>query len=97
MTDLGIERVVLSFPHSAPEANPIDIYRAFIANKLAPITGVGAEAIFESLQWTQSLDHGDLNLPVPRLRVKRAPPAILAKEWAQKVGCTLSTPVFHAV
>jgi arginyl-tRNA synthetase len=44
--------------------NPVDIYREHIAEHLAPVAGVDAEKIYTRLQWTNTLDKGDLVLPV---------------------------------
>src|SRR4051794_15206282 len=58
-----------------PALNPVDIYRAHITELLAPISGVDPKVILPALQWTQTLNMGDLVLPVPALRVKGTPPA----------------------
>ena len=85
LTNLGLDASVRSFPDCFPQYNPVDIYKSFIASKLSAIADVDATLIYDSLQWTASLDHGDLNLPVPRLRIKGAPPAQLATQWAEHV------------
>lgn len=77
---------VLDFPDSYPDRNPIDVYRSYLSRNLARISGVDAKTIYAGLQWTQSLDKGDLNLAVPRLRVKGQAPNELAKRWAESVS-----------
>jgi arginyl-tRNA synthetase len=52
------------FPNCYPSLNPVDIYREHIAEQLAPVAGVDAEKIYTRLQWTNTLDKGDLVLPV---------------------------------
>ncbi|KAI9809991.1 MAG: hypothetical protein M1827_006758 [Pycnora praestabilis] len=64
--------------------NPFDIYRSHITEILAPITGADAKVIYGALQWTQTLDKGDLILPVPALRVKGRKPNELALEWGER-------------
>ena len=64
--------------------NPVDVYRFQISRDLAPIAGKPAEDIFERLAFTQTLDKGDLTLPVPALRIKGKPPNEQAKEFAEK-------------
>ncbi len=78
---------IKSFPNSYPSLNPTDIYRSHIAELLAPLAGKDAEFIYPKLQWTQTLDKGDLMLPVPALqiKIKGKTPNDLAKEWAEKV------------
>lgn len=77
------------YPKSYPSLNPVDIYREHIAEQLASITGIEASEIFTKLQWTQTLDKGDLMLPIPALRVKGKKPNELATEWAEKVSNTV--------
>lgn len=76
------------FPDFYPEFNPLDIYRAHLANTLSDVTGVAAGNIYPCLQWTQSLAKGDMVLPVPALRVKAGKPTDLAQTWAKEVSFT---------
>jgi arginyl-tRNA synthetase len=73
------------YPNYYPEINPVDIYRAHLTDLLKDVTGVDPAIIYPSLQWTQTLEKGDLVLPVPALRVKNKKPAELAAEWVEKV------------
>ena len=45
----------------------------------APITGADPQVVYRSLQWTQSLDKGDIVLPVPALRVSGKKPPEIAR------------------
>ncbi|KAL4861520.1 hypothetical protein BDV12DRAFT_203931 [Aspergillus spectabilis] len=74
------------FPNSFPSLNPVDIYRGHIAEKLGEAAGIDAEKIFSRLQWTNSLDKGDLVLPVPSLQIKGKKPQELCEELAAKFG-----------
>ena len=71
-----------------PTYNPVDIYRLYITEILEPITGASAKIILPALQWTQSLEHGDLLLAVPALRLKGKKPDDVAKDIGEKVGYT---------
>lgn len=82
---LSINDPLPLFPDSNPTSNPVDVYRCFIAHHLAPITGVDVSLVYPALEWTQTLDKGDLIVAAPRLRVKGRKPDELAKEWAEKV------------
>ena len=64
--------------------NPIDVYRFQISNDLALITGKPAEEIFERLAWTQTMDKGDLGLPVPSLRIQGKKPNEQAIDFAER-------------
>ena len=65
--------------------NPVDVYRAHISKELASLTGLDGTEIYPRLQWTQTLDKGDLVLPVPALRIKGKKPNELAAELVEKV------------
>ncbi|KAF6827798.1 arginyl-tRNA synthetase, partial [Colletotrichum plurivorum] len=73
-----------SFPGCYPDVNPVDIYRSHITSLLHDVTGVDKPIIYNALQWTQSLDKGDLVLAVPGLRIKGKKPAELSEEWLAK-------------
>ena len=73
------------FPNCYPEINPVDVYRAHLTEVLTEVTGVDGAIIYPALQWTQTLEKGDLVLPVPALRVKGKKPPELAAEWVEKV------------
>ncbi|GME64141.1 Arginyl-tRNA synthetase protein [Neofusicoccum parvum] len=71
-------------PSTHPELNPFDIYRSHITELLSQASGVDPKIIYPTLQWTQSLEKGDLTLAVPALRLKGKKPDELAKEIAEK-------------
>ncbi|KAF7159752.1 hypothetical protein CNMCM6106_007154 [Aspergillus hiratsukae] len=71
------------FPGCYPSLNPMDMYRAHIAEKLGTATGIEPEKIYPKLSWTNTLDKGDLVLPVPSLQIKKNPQE-LCKELAEK-------------
>ncbi|KAE8390066.1 arginyl-tRNA synthetase [Aspergillus alliaceus] len=71
------------YPNCFPSLNPVDLYRVHIAEKLGEATGIEAEKIYTRLQWTSTLDKGDLLLPVPSLQIKKNPQE-LCKELAEK-------------
>lgn len=85
LATLGLTTPLASYPNCYPQVNPVDVYRAHITTILADVTGVDPAIIYQALQWTQTLEKGDLVLPVPALRVKGKKPDELAKEWAEKV------------
>jgi hypothetical protein len=86
MKGLGLSEVPQG-ANTYPELNPFDIYRSHIAELLSGPSGVDKGIIQQSLQWTTTLDKGDLVLPVPALRLKGKKPDELAKELAEKVNC----------
>lgn len=86
LSALGLNDPLHKYPNCYPEANPIDIYRAHLTSILTELTGVDASIVYPALQWTQTLEKGDLVVPVPALRIKGKKPAELAEEWAEKVS-----------
>ena len=86
----------IKFPGCYPEFNPVDVYRAHIATKLSEITGVDASIVYPNIQWTATLDKGDLTIAVPALRVKGEKPDRLAEKWAKEVRLhTFVTIIFQ--
>ena len=73
-----------TFEGSYPDYNTVDLLRNYITEELVKISGVDANLIFPALEWTNTLDRGDLLIPVPRLRIKGSDPKQLAAEWAEK-------------
>lgn len=55
------------FPGCFPSLNPVDVYREHIATELSKATDIDAEKIYSRLAWTNTLDKGDLTLPVCEL------------------------------
>lgn len=81
---IGISEVPKQ-PNTYPEVNPVDIYRSHITEILSPIAGVDAKIVYQALQWTNTLDKGDLVLAIPALRLKGRKPDEVANELASKV------------
>jgi len=86
LKSLSLEKPLAEYPNCYPEFNPTDIYRAHLTEILTEVTGVDSKIIYPALQWTQTLEKGDLVLPVPALRVKGKKPNELAEEWVSKVN-----------
>ncbi|CAI4058920.1 hypothetical protein SKDZ_04G5410 [Saccharomyces kudriavzevii ZP591] len=72
---------------SHPEVNVVDLMRNYISQELSKISGVDPSLIFPALEWTNTMDRGDLLIPIPRLRIKGANPKDLAVEWAERFPC----------
>jgi hypothetical protein len=88
----SLSLTIPQYPNCYPEVNPVDVYRAHLTSILTKVTGVDASIVYPALQWTQTLEKGDLVLPVPALRVKGKKPNELAEEWVAKVLSSCSTP-----
>jgi arginyl-tRNA synthetase len=66
-------------------ANPVDVYRCYLADAFARLLDCDSSKTQEAIQWVNVLAKGDLALVVPRLRIKGANPAQLAADLASKV------------
>ncbi|KAK4649859.1 arginyl-tRNA synthetase [Podospora pseudocomata] len=77
---------ITEFPNCYPDVNPLDVYRAHLANVLTEVTGVDKNIIYPALSWTQSLDKGDLVLAAPALRLPKGGPKPdqIVQDWAAK-------------
>jgi len=85
---MDLEQPLPKYPGCHPDYNPTDVYRAHLTEILTKVTGVDAAILYPALQWTQTLEKGDLVLPVPALRIKgkKGPELIaLAEEWVANV------------
>ena len=69
---------------SRTHTNPYDTFRTHISDLIAPIVNKEPSEIIPALQWTQTLDKGDLMLPVPALRLKGRKPADISAEIIDK-------------
>ncbi|KAK0631149.1 hypothetical protein B0T17DRAFT_487444 [Bombardia bombarda] len=81
---LSFDAIAEKYQNCHPEINPFDLYRAHLSNVLGDITGVDTSIIYPNLQWTLSLDKGDMVLAAPSLRIKGKKPDELVQEWVQK-------------
>lgn len=72
---------------SHPDVNIVDLMRNYISQELSKISGVDSSLIFPALEWTNTMERGDLLIPIPRLRIKGANPKDLAVQWAEKFPC----------
>ena len=84
LSKLGLQLQSPNSVDSYPELNPVDVWRLAITKDLAKVTGVDESLVYPAIQWTQTLDKGDLNIAVPRLRVK-GKPNDQAQKWAEDV------------
>ena len=67
VTELSIHSTTTEhsrFPNCYPSVNPVDSYRGHIAELIGDAVGIDPLTIFTRLQWTNTLDKGDLVLPV---------------------------------
>ena len=93
LESLNLKNDLPKYPNCFPAYNPVDIYRAHLTEILAEITGVDATIVYPALQWTLTLEKGDLVLPIPALRIKGKKPDDLAKDWIAKASLPKFSPL----
>ncbi|EJS43452.1 msr1p [Saccharomyces arboricola H-6] len=62
---------------------PLDTLRRDVSTSLSNISGIDRSIIFNALESTNSMDRGDLILPLPKIKV--TDPATVAKRWAAEL------------
>jgi arginyl-tRNA synthetase len=67
--------------------NAVDLYRAHLTKLIAGVTGASEAAVYPAIQFTQSLDKGDLSLATRALRLKGSDPNELAQKLQNEVSC----------
>ncbi|OCT47696.1 Arginine--tRNA ligase, cytoplasmic [Cladophialophora carrionii] len=82
LNGLGVEDPGNSFPSADVLTRPLDIYRAHLAEVLVKLTGCEPQVAYDSIQ--EPNDYGDLEVVVPRLRLKGSDPKELALSLAEK-------------
>lgn len=68
---------------SYPDYNVVDVLRNYIADELNRISEVDRSTILQSLDSPNTLDKGDLIIPLPRLKLKGVNPKDKAQEWSE--------------
>jgi arginyl-tRNA synthetase len=72
-------------PDSPATSNPIDIYRRHLTKLIADVTGASTAAVYPAIQFTQSLNKGDLSLASPALRLSGRDPNEVAAQLQNEV------------
>jgi arginyl-tRNA synthetase len=91
VSDLRDGKPLPLYSGAFPSINAVDIFRCAITEELAKITDLDPGLIYPALEWTSTLDKGDVLLAVPRLRVKGSP-AEKATSWATAVNSSNHFP-----
>ncbi|KAI9840681.1 MAG: hypothetical protein M1838_003948 [Thelocarpon superellum] len=84
LSAVGVEAATPDSPNAARSFNPVDLYRSYVSRDVAQILGIDKEIVFSCLDFSTTLEKGDLVLPCPRLRIKGVKPADLASKIASE-------------
>ncbi|KAG9307789.1 hypothetical protein G9A89_023354 [Geosiphon pyriformis] len=66
------------------ENNKLDIFRNFVSQVIADLSGKTGEEVYSLLEVPKNPEHGDIAIAIPRLRVKGNPVEV-AQSWAVKL------------
>lgn len=88
LSALGLKSTLLGsdeLPESHYLHRPLDVWRAYLAQRLSEFTGCNIITTYEAVQTTSTPAAGGLTLPVPRLRLKLKTPNELCAELASPI------------
>lgn len=91
---LSISGSVLDAAETAVLNNPLDLFRATLAELLSGLVDCDVQTGYKSIQWPNNIFNGDLSVTVPKLCPGRKPTE-LSSQLVDKVGsyadrhCTL--------
>jgi hypothetical protein len=68
LAELNLNMPTCSFDISQALANPLDLYRSYLATILAGLVGCNEEDAFKSIQWPNNIFNGDLAVVLPKLQ-----------------------------
>lgn len=80
---LGVGRGDHEYPLADTLNRPLDIFRAFLADVLVQLTSCDPQIAYTAIQAPH--DYGDLEVVVPKLRLKGSKPRELASRLAAEV------------
>ncbi|PGH04330.1 arginine-tRNA ligase [Helicocarpus griseus UAMH5409] len=71
---------VSKYPNCYPSLNPVDNYRIHVAELIAEALKLDSQFVYPRIQWTNTLEKGDLVLAVPALQIKgKKPQEVIAQ------------------
>ena len=70
--------------------NPVDIYHAYLAKHLQTIVEGEDSLVYNSIQPSNTIENGDLDIVLPKLKLPGISPKELAGELLKKVGSSVS-------
>jgi arginyl-tRNA synthetase len=68
LAGLNLNMPTCSLDTSQALANPLDLYRSYLATILAALVDCNDEDAFKSIQWPNNIFNGDLAVVLPKLQ-----------------------------
>ena len=85
VTEVGLEPLP-SFAAADVLSNPIDIYHSYLAEHLQTLVECDQDLVYNSIQLSKTIEDGDLDVVLPKLKLPGVSPKELAGDLLKKVG-----------
>ncbi len=85
VAEIGLEPIPL-FEAADVLNNPIDIYHSYLAEHLQTLIECDPHLVYNSIQPSNIIENGDLDIVLPKLKLDGVKPKELAGELLRKVG-----------
>lgn len=84
-----------SFAEADVLNNPIDLYHSYLAEHLQTLVECDQHLVYNSIQRSNTIENGDLDIVLPKLKLPGASPKELAGELLKKVSwfCRLQVSI----
>ena len=88
VADIGLQPIP-SFTAADVLNNPLDIYHLYLAENFQTLVECEPELVYSSIQLSNTIENGDLDIVLPRLKLSGPKPRELAGELIKKVSWLL--------
>lgn len=85
VAELGL-RPIPEFPEADVLNSPIDIYHSYLSERLLELVACDPQLVYHSIQPSKTIEDGDLDIVLPKLKLDGIKPKELAGELLNKVG-----------
>lgn len=88
--DIGLEPIP-GFAEADVLNSPIDIYHSYLAERLLALVECDPQLVYNSIQPSKTIEDGDLDIVLPKLKLDGIKPKELAGELLKKVSQSVSS------
>ena len=85
VAEIGL-RPIPHFAEADVLNSPIDIYHSYLAERLLALVECNPHLVYNSIQLSKTIDEGDLDIVLPKLKLDGIKPKELAAELLSKVS-----------
>ncbi|KAK3689531.1 arginyl-tRNA synthetase [Podospora appendiculata] len=84
LENLGLEDPIPPFTSCDVLTRPLDIFHSYLADILVKIAYCEPQVAYDAIQWATDMNNGDLDVVVPKLRIKTTDNKELTRDLAEK-------------